>query len=73
MAIINILYKEDNKELIDYAYISIDEKPSEKIIKNKVKKLEMEKGTHKLKIMANSLENIKMNDTENVSIKTKEN
>ncbi len=72
MAVVHILYKEDNKELIDYVFISIDGKPSEKIIKNKTKKIELEKGKHKLKITTNNLEDIKIKDTKNVSIKTQE-
>lgn len=73
MAIVNILYKEDDNQLIDYAYISIDEKPNEKIIKNKIKKIELEKGKHKLKISVNNLDSIKMGDAGNIAIKSKEN
>lgn len=71
---ITILYKEDNKQLIDKANIAIDGKNIGELLKNKNKEIELEEGKHRITLSANTLKEINKTDNKNeVEIKTKEN
>lgn len=71
---ITILYKEDNKQLIDKAKISIDGKEIGDLLKNKSKVIEVEEGKHRIVLSADTLQEINKTENKNgLEIRTKEN